>query len=119
MKFMMNLKGILNKVNNKVLTLLGFAAKAGKLSFGMDMAVTSVKNGKSYLCLAANDVSEKSKKEIGFHTLNKNVPFVVLNNETIETVSKAVGKKCGILSVNDKSFAESILTIIGGYANDQ
>lgn len=106
----------MKKVNNKTLTLLGFAAKAGKLSFGMDMTITSVKSGKSFLAVAASDVSEKSKKEIGFHTLNKNVPFIVLNDANIEAVGKAVGRKCGIISVNDKSFAEAIR---GGYANDQ
>lgn len=103
-------------MNNKVLTLLGFAAKAGKLSYGMDMAVTSVKSKKSFLVVAAFDVSEKSKKEITFHTNNKNVSFIVLTDIDIDTLSKAVGKKCGIISVNDSSFAEAIK---GGYANDQ
>ncbi len=103
-------------MNNKILTLLGFASKAGKLSFGMDMSLASIKAGKSYLVVAANDVSDKSKKEINFHTQNKNVPFITLTDENIETVSKAVGRKCGIISVNDKSFADAIK---GGYANDQ
>ncbi len=106
----------MKKVNNKILTLLGFAAKAGKLSYGMDMSRLAVKTGKSFLVVCAFDVSEKSKKEIGFHTHNKNVPFIVLDDVSIETVSKSVGRKCGIISVNDKSFAEAIE---GGYANDQ
>ncbi|MBO5090529.1 MAG: ribosomal L7Ae/L30e/S12e/Gadd45 family protein [Clostridia bacterium] len=113
---MRTLGGLLKKVNNKLLTLLGFAAKAGKLSYGMDMSQLAVKTGKSFLVIAACDVSEKSKKEITFHTNNKSVPFIVLDGVNIETVSKAVGRKCGILSVNDKSFAEAIR---GGYANDQ
>ena len=103
-------------MNNKILTLLGFAAKAGKLSFGMDMSLTSVKSGKSCLVIAAGDVSQKSKKEINFHTQSKKVPFIILNDENIEAVGKAVGRKCGIISVNDKSFADAIK---GGYANDQ
>ena len=103
-------------MNNKVLTLLGFASKAGKLSFGMDMSLASVKSGKSFLVVSAFDVSEKSKKEINFHTQNKNVQFIVLTDIDIDTVSKAVGRKCGIISVNDKSFADAIK---GGYANDQ
>ncbi len=106
----------MKKVNNKLLTLLGFAAKAGKLSYGMDMSQLAVKTGKSFLVVCAFDVSEKSKKEISFHTNNKNVPFIVLDDVNIETVGKAVGRKCGILSVNDESFAEAIK---GGYANDQ
>lgn len=103
-------------MNNKVLTLLGFAAKAGKLSFGMDMSLASLKSGKSFLIVCAVDVSDKSKKEISFHTQNKSVPFITLTDVNIDTVSKAVGRKCGIISVNDKSFADAIK---GGYANDQ
>ena len=103
-------------VNNKLLTLLGFAAKAGKLSFGMDMTCASKKAGKSFLVVCANDVSDKSKKELSFHAQKKEVPLIVLTDNNIETVGKAVGRKCGILSVNDKSFAEAIK---GGYANDQ
>ncbi len=103
-------------MNNKILTLLGFASKAGKLSFGMDMSLASIKAGKSSLIVCASDVSDKSKKEIGFHTQNKNVPFIFLTDEDIDTVSKAVGRKCGIISVNDKSFADAIK---GGYANDK
>ncbi len=103
-------------MNNKILTLLGFAAKAGRLSFGMDMSLASVKAGKSFLIVCAYDVSDKSKKEISFHTLKKEVPLIVLTDIDIQTVSKAVGRKCGIISVNDKSFADAIK---GGYANDQ
>ena len=103
-------------MNNKILTLLGFASKAGKLSFGMDMSLASLKSGKSFLMVCAANVSDKSKKEINFHTQNKKVPFVILTDEDIDTVSKAVGRKCGIISVNDKSFADAIK---GEYANDQ
>ena len=103
-------------MNNKILTLLGFASKAGKLSFGMDMSLASLKASKSYLIVCACDVSAKSKKEISFHTQSKNVPFIILTDEDIDTVGKAVGRKCGIISVNDKSFADAIK---GGYANDQ
>ncbi len=103
-------------MNNKILTLLGFAAKAGKLSFGMDMSKASVKSGKSRLVLCAADISQKSQKEISFFTSSNNIPLISLTDIDIETVSKAVGRKCGIISVNDKSFADSIR---GGYANDQ
>ena len=101
---------------NKILTLLGFAAKAGKLSFGMDMSKAAVRSGKSFLVVCAADVSEKSKKEIGFFADSNNISLVSLKDADIEAVSKAVGRKCGIISVNDKSFAEAIE---GGYANDQ
>ena len=52
--------------DSKALTILGFAAKAGRLSYGMDSAVNSLKAGKARLALAAKDISQKSRKEAGF-----------------------------------------------------
>ena len=105
---MSHLKGRLKILNNKVLALLGFASKAGKLSFGMNEAK---------VIIVACDVSAKSQKEINFFSSNKDVKVLTLESITIETVSEAVGRKCGIISVNDSGFADAIS--LGGYANDQ
>ncbi len=102
-------------MNSKILTLLGFASKAGKLSFGMNDAKVSLEKGKSKLIITASDVSQKSQKEIKFFSANKNVNVITLESISIETLSEAVGRKCGIISVNDNGFADAI----GGYANDQ
>ena len=56
MKFTGRSKRSLIRLNNKMLTLLGFAAKAGKLSFGMDAAAGSLKAKKACLAVAAEDV---------------------------------------------------------------
>jgi starch synthase len=39
----------------------------------------------------------------------ENVPVIVTHGIDSETLSHRVGKKCGILAVNDKGFADSIL----------
>lgn len=95
-------------MNNKILTLLGFATKAGKLSFGMEAVKTSIKTNKSKLVVVAHDVSAKSQKEIAFFTSNKEIKFLVLENISLTELSAAVGRKCGIISVNDENFAETI-----------
>ena len=95
-------------MNNKILTLLGFATKAGKLSFGMEAVKTSIKTNKSKLVVVAHDVSAKSQKEIAFFTSNKEIEFLVLENISLTELSAAVGRKCGIISVNDENFAETI-----------
>ena len=105
-------------MNNKILTLLGFASKAGKLDFGMFKASEALKKNKSKLVVLACDLSEKSKKEILFFAHNKSVSVVTLEEVTIDTLSAAVGKKCGIISVNDEGFAASISKILGGCAHD-
>lgn len=108
-------------MNDKVLTLLGFAAKAGKLGYGMDSAVSSAVKKKSFLAVAACDISEKSFKELNFRFNKNSVKTVRFESIDIQTLSKAVGHKCGIISINDKGFAEAVLKAYtqGGNANDE
>lgn len=94
--------------NNKILTLLGFAAKAGKLSYGMDAALKSLKSNKSRLVVSASDVSLKSQKEALFFARKNSVDFLVLEGFNITAVSGAVGHRCGIISVNDSGFADAL-----------
>ena len=48
------------KNNNKVLSLLGLATKAGKIASGEFSTEKSVKSGKGFLVLVAADASENS-----------------------------------------------------------
>ena len=107
--------------NSKVLALLGFASKAGRLSYGMDAALKSVKGGKARLLTAASDVSQKSRKEAAFFANKGSVKFLTLEGLDIKTLSDAVGRRCWILSVNDSGFADAILKAYtrGGNANDE
>lgn len=97
---------------NKVLGLLGFASKAGKLSYGFDAVRTALNQKKSKLLLIANDVSPKSKKEVLFFGDKFKIETVILNDCDMETLSHAVGRKCGILSVNDDSFSQGLISAI-------
>ena len=102
---------------NKILALLGFAAKAGKLSYGMDATVDTVSRGRSRLTVLSDEVSLKSQKEIRFHSEKNNIQVLVLENCNIERLSSAVGRKCGIVSVNDSSFADGILNAMNKGGN--
>lgn len=100
---------------------MGFASKACRLSYGMDAAVAAVKKGKSRLIITADDVSQKSKKEIVFYTAKYSVESITLNGVNMQSVSDAVGRRCGILSVNDSGFADALKKAYfeGGNANDE
>ncbi len=100
-------------MNNKLLSLLGFAAKAGKLSYGFEASVWSVKTKKAKLVAVSGEISPKSRKEMIYYADKYNVKLVVLEGIDIKTVSDAVGKKCGIISVNDCGFADGILNVVG------
>ena len=98
-------------MKNKILTLMGFASKAGKLSYGFDATVFSVKSKKAKLIAVSEEISEKSKKEIQFYSQKNNIKIILLEGIDIQTVSEAVGRKCGIVAVNDKGFADAILKL--------
>ncbi len=99
-------------MNDKILTLLGFASKAGKLSYGFDAVKTALTQGKSKLVLMANDISPKSQKEVVFYGSKFKTESVVLDMYDMEALSHAVGRKCGIISVNDGSFAQGLTSAI-------
>ena len=94
---------------NKNLTLLGFASKAGKLAFGMDAAANSLKSHRAHIIITACDISPKSFKEIAFFSQKYNIPIISFSDCNMERLSKAVGRKCGIISVNDEGFSKALL----------
>ena len=106
-------------MKSKILTLLGFATKAGKLSFGAAAAETALYAGKSKIVLVSFEISPKSRKEIAFHSDKCNIRCITLDDIDIMTLSDAVGRKCGVLSVNDSSFAEALTKELGGNVNDK
>ena len=92
----------------KTQALLGFAAKAGKLSFGTHATTFSIESGRAKLVVVASDISEKSVKEIKFKAAKQNIPVKTLSDTTSQVLSHTVGKTCGIISVNDQGFADAI-----------
>ncbi len=94
---------------SKVLSLLGMARAAGKLTVGFDAVVALAKDGKAILVLLANDLSEKSEKELRF--LTKDIPLCIRRLDADkETIGGAIGvkKPIGILAVSDNGFADAV-----------
>ena len=108
-------------MNDKVLSLIGLAIKAGKLSCGFDSVKATLLQNKSKLVLVASDVSPKSKKEVLFYSDKTKTQYMVLDEYNMETVSHAIGRRCGIISVNDDSFSKGLLSAInvGRNLNDK
>ena len=94
--------------NNQILTLLGFAAKAGKLSFGTHATEWAITVSKAKLVVIAEDISGKTVKEIKFEADKKNIPVLVMSGIGMDELSHKVGKNCGIVAVCDKGFADAI-----------
>ena len=103
-----------------ILSLLGLCARAGKLSKGTHATEFAISSKKARLVVASEDMSEKTVKELKFTADKHNLPVRTLEGITAETLGQRVGKKCGIVAVNDEGFAKALLSKIeGGNANDR
>lgn len=94
-------------MQDKVLSLLGLARRAGKLAIGFEAAKAAVRNGSARLLAAAGDISEKTWKNLTFEGERAGTPVIRLTRTQAE-ISRACGIKTGVVSVLDEGFAKAI-----------
>ena len=99
-------------MKDKIITLLGFAAKAGALRFGAAEATEAVKRRRAKGVFFAEDISAKSRKEIEFYCEKFDVEAHELKGIDMNSLSRAVGKKCGIVAVLDDNFNNPIISYL-------
>lgn len=98
--------------DDRILSLLGFARKAGRISNGHDAAISSIVKNKAKLCLICSDASQRLKKEFA-HACSyddKNIPLLDCSFDML-TLSKAIGIKAAVVTVNDEGFAKKIYSL--------
>ncbi len=105
-------------MTEKAVNLLQFARKAGRLSYGTHATEWAITSKKAALVCVANDISEKSVKELKFKASKIGIEVLVLKNTSTEALSAALGKSCGIVAVNDPDFAKAIIDKTGGESTD-
>ena len=96
--------------SNKLLDLLTICRKAGKLEMGFDAMKEALAKEKAAAVIAAEDISQKTEKEVRFFADKKNVT-VKKAGFTIDEVYSRLGKRAGILTVCDGGFAERAVTL--------
>ena len=90
--------------NNKVLSMLGLAQKAGKIKSGAFATTDAVKSGKAWLVIVATDASDNTKKDFSNMTSFYEVPY--WEYETKENLGRAIGKEeRSSLAICDEGFA--------------
>lgn len=98
-------------MNDPLLSMLGIAKRAGRLSCGFDAAADSMKKGRSSLLIIAADVSERTKRSASDTALSCKTPYVICSR-TMEQLGRAVGRRTtGIISIDDRGFAEKLKTL--------
>ncbi len=92
---------------NKVLSLIGLATKAGKVASGEFSVEKAVKSGRAYLVLIALDASENSKKMYRNMCNYRKVPMVCYSNK--EELGRSMGKGTRVsVAILDQGFAKEI-----------
>lgn len=99
--------------NSKILGLIGLAARARKVSFGADSVELEAQKNKVYLIILAQDSSSRTKEKFQKISEKYNVPIII--TQTIEELSKAIGKSNkAILGIEDINLASEIQKINNG-----
>ena len=99
-------------MENKVLSLLGLARRAGKLELGFDAAASTARNQKARLLLAAEDISEKTFKNLRYEGERAGVPVLRLKTGMKETGQACGIKRAGVLAVTEQGFSEALRNAI-------
>ena len=100
-------------INKKVLGLIGLSARARKVSFGADSVEMQIKKKKVFLCIIANDSSDRTKEKFIKICEQYKVPLIILGE--IEELSKTIGKSNkAIIGIEDVNLANEIQKINDG-----
>lgn len=96
----------------KVLSFFGLARRAGRLAPGHDAVIESVVKNKAKLCVLCLDASERLENEIRHACSyeNKNIPVLKARFD-MKKLSKAIGTKAAVISINDEGFAKKLLSM--------
>lgn len=98
---------------NKVLSMLGLARRAGKLSMGHDMALKALCEKKATMLIFASDSSERLQREFKV-VIEKNeidTPVFVVDI-SIDEIHFSCGYKAGVITVNDDNFSKKIISLL-------
>lgn len=100
-------------INNKILGLIGLAARARKICFGADSVEIEIKKKKVHIVIVATDASTRTKDKFKQLCEEYSVPIII--EEEIEILSKAIGKSNkAIIGIQDINLASEIQKIKNG-----
>lgn len=92
---------------DKILSLLGIAAKAGKVASGEFQTERAVKSHKAYLAVVAKDASENTRKMFQNMCEYYKVPIVFYGDK--ESIGHAIGREFrASLAVTDEGLAKAV-----------
>ena len=97
-------------MNDRFLSLLGIARRAGRLSLGSDAVTDSLRKGSARLVFLAEDLSPRTAAGLEAAANEEGIP-VKQAGYSMEQIGMALGKKTGIVAVNDAGFAKKLMAL--------
>ena len=95
--------------NDKVLSMLGIAAKAGNVVSGEFSTEKAVKTGSAFLVIVSEEASENTKKHFTDMTSFYEVPIYFYGDK--ESLGRAIGKEFrASLAIVDENLAKAVET---------
>ncbi len=96
-------------IDAKIMTLMQFARKAGKMVNGRDACIRAIKRRKVYLVMLATDYSEKRAKQVIGSIHSHNLPVHVIKRYKMKELSNALGfPVSGVYGIVEKGFSDRI-----------
>ncbi len=94
-------------MNDKLLSALGLARRAGQLIYGFETVKCAVRSGKAKLVVTATDLSEKTAENVSWICQQCGVELVPVRYSMVE-LSAAVGKPAGVAAITDDNFVRLV-----------
>ena len=96
---------------DKVLSLAGLAARAGKVDSGEFSVEKAIKTGKTFLVIVAGDASFNTEKKFRNSCAYYRVEFRKYSDK--DALGHAIGKQeRAVIAVNDEGLAKAILAVL-------
>lgn len=98
-------------MNDKFLSLLGMARRAGRAEFGYDKSLSCVHAGRARAVFCAADLSEKTKRGLIYAAEENSADIITVPYSQFE-LTGAVGLKTGIVCITDAGFAKKLVSLL-------
>lgn len=100
-------------LNKSIYGLIGLARRAGKISFGTESCIESIKKKKAKLVILAKDCSTRTMRN--FEELCKNENILFYKVGTILDLSSSIGQvNKAVITINEENFSKEIKKRIDG-----
>jgi ribosomal protein L7Ae-like RNA K-turn-binding protein len=90
----------------RALSCVGLCRRAGALITGFDACLRDIAKAKALFI--ANDISEKTAKEVRFHAGKRGKQLFLLP-AAMDALGGVLGKRTGVLAVTDEGLAKTVI----------